>query len=108
MKTPFEILDVPVEADDEEIKSAYLQAVKRWPPEKYPEQFQRVRRAYEKIATHRDRHAFMLFDISLPEPADLLESMMELRGDGSRPPVEGRLRDIVKQSAMAAARDFEI
>ncbi len=108
MKTPFEILDVPVDADDEQIKSAYLQAVRRWPPEKYPEQFQRVRRAYEKIASRRDRLAFMLFDTSLPEPTELLDVLLEQSGHSSRPRIEERLRDVLKHGALAAARDFEL
>ena len=108
MKTPFEILGVPADADDEQIKSAYIQAVKRWPPEKYPEQFQRERRAYENIATHRDRVAFMLFDMSLPTPVDILESLVESRGNPGRSRIEGRLREALEQGAMDAARDFMI
>lgn len=71
MRTPYEILGVPGDADDGRIKEAYLAAARRWPPDRYPEQFQRVRAAYEAIATRRNRIAHELFDTTRPTAADL-------------------------------------
>jgi DnaJ-class molecular chaperone len=40
--------------DDDAIRNAWLEAVRRFPPEKEPEKFARIRQAYELI---RDREA---------------------------------------------------
>lgn len=107
MKTPFEILNVPEDADDEQIKSAYLEAVKRWPPERHAVEFQRVRNAYERIATRKDRVSYLLFDSSLPEPAGLLDFLLEQRC-GGRPDIRERLRGLLQQGVEEAARNFEL
>lgn len=47
---PYEILDVPLDADDRAIESAYRRLVVKFPPESHPETFQKIRNAYEAIA----------------------------------------------------------
>ncbi|MCK5189319.1 MAG: DnaJ domain-containing protein, partial [Methylococcales bacterium] len=42
MKTPYEILDVAVEASDAEIKQSYLRQVKNNPPDHEQEKFQLI------------------------------------------------------------------
>lgn len=61
MKTPFEILEINVEADDEAIKKAYLRKVRQHPPERDSAAFQTVRDAYEAIKTRQDRLRYALF-----------------------------------------------
>lgn len=61
MKTAFEILGVLEDVEDEMVKSAYLQKVKQYPPEKAPEQFQQIREAYEAIKDARSRVKYQLF-----------------------------------------------
>ena len=43
---PYEILEVPDTATGKEIRKAYLQKVKAAPPERNPEEFKKVRKAY--------------------------------------------------------------
>lgn len=71
MKTPYEILEVAESADDARIKKAYLAMVRRFPPERFPEDFQRIYRAYELTKTEEDRLSYRLFHCALPEPADI-------------------------------------
>lgn len=71
MKTPYEILEVAEEADDALIKKAYLGMVRRYPPERFPDDFQRIYRAYELIKTDRDRLSYRLFHCTLPAPAEI-------------------------------------
>jgi len=65
MKTPYTLLDVDELATDVEIKQAYLQKVKQFPPDHYHEQFQQIQLAYETIKDLSCRTRYALF--TLPE-----------------------------------------
>ncbi len=84
MKTPFDILDVPEDSDDRTVKKAYLQMVKRYPPERFSTEFQRIRTAYELIKTRKDRLRYVLFDTTLPTTEELI-SDIRASCQGSRP-----------------------
>ncbi len=73
LNDPFVILGIPENADDAEIRAAYLAAVQACPPERDAERFSAVRGAYERIKTHKARLALELFDTALPTPVDILE-----------------------------------
>ncbi len=55
MTTPYELLGVAEDAGDSEIKQAYLQRVKEFPPERAPETFRRINQAYLSIKDHKSR-----------------------------------------------------
>ena len=59
---PYMILRVPPQATDAEIRHAYLQAIRDSPPEREPEQFQRIAHAYEQIRDESARLNYRLFD----------------------------------------------
>lgn len=63
MFNPFELLQVSESASDEEVRSAYLQRVREYPPERAPKQFQEIRDAYERIKTAKARLAYLYLDI---------------------------------------------
>jgi curved DNA-binding protein CbpA len=88
MKTPFAVLDIPEDSDDEKVRKAYLAKVRSFPPERFPEEFKQIRRAYEQIATEKDRLSFRLFYRKLPEPADIAALILDRRTSGKRPTVE--------------------
>lgn len=68
MTSPFEILGVSPDADDEAIRRAYLSKIQFFPPERAPAEFQAIRRAYEQIRTPRARIEYALFHcLSLEE-----------------------------------------
>lgn len=71
MKNPYDILEVAETADDARIKKAYLAMVRRYPPERCPEDFQRIQWAYEQIKTEEDRLSHRLFHCVVPEPAEI-------------------------------------
>lgn len=66
MRTPFEILDIDESATDDMIKSAYLKKVRQFSPERYPEKFKEIKKAYDSIKSLKKRLEHRLFDI--PEP----------------------------------------
>ncbi|MFH0782903.1 MAG: DnaJ domain-containing protein [Pseudomonadota bacterium] len=76
MKTPYEILEVTEDAGDVLIKKAYLIMVRRYPPERFPDDFQRIYRAYELIKTDQDRLSYRLFHCALPAPAEIAAMLL--------------------------------
>lgn len=63
-------LRISFPSTDEEIRRAYLHMVKRFPPERYPQEFAGISEAYEalKDETHRIRTAFLSFlHVNYPE-----------------------------------------
>jgi hypothetical protein len=54
---PFAELGVDENADDETIKRCYLALVRVCPPDREPERFQALRKAYEAISGRRERMA---------------------------------------------------
>jgi len=59
---PYDILGVAPGANDKTIRDAYLEAVKRFPPEHYPEQFSAVNEAYQAIKDEDSRLRHILFN----------------------------------------------
>ena len=55
MRNDYEILGVPVGADQKEIKRAYFKLVRQFSPEKDPERFQEIRGAYERLTQEKNR-----------------------------------------------------
>lgn len=73
MKTPFEILELDENSDDATIKTAYLKKVRQYPPEQFPQRFQKIRVAFESIQNKNARLKYQLFNNELPELSDFLE-----------------------------------
>jgi curved DNA-binding protein CbpA len=57
---PREVLGVPQNAGEEEIRAAYLRKVKEYPPDQSPEEFEKVRNAFETLRDPRKRALAML------------------------------------------------
>jgi len=83
MKTPYTILAVSEQDDDQTIKKAYLEAVRNNPPDRHPERFRNIRRAYEQIATRRDRLFYELFDTTIPDSREIAELLFR-NGKGNK------------------------
>jgi curved DNA-binding protein CbpA len=67
---PYEVLGLARAASAEEIKRAYFAMVRAHPPERNPEQFKRIRAAYERLRDPAQRlEADMLLLQPWPEPA---------------------------------------
>lgn len=59
-EAPQSILGVSDDANAEEIRAAYLNKIKKYPPERCPEEFERIRDAYEILRDPRGRILGML------------------------------------------------
>lgn len=62
---PYDVLQLERQATTEEIKRAYFQLVRQFPPEREPAKFQEIRRAYEQL---RDPEQRALTDLFLMQP----------------------------------------
>jgi|GEM_PF-3366206 len=67
---PFHVLGIPYEATDEEVRSAYFLKVKEHPPEKDPEGFKRLRKAFESLREEEDRVDVILNTFPSPPSLD--------------------------------------
>jgi curved DNA-binding protein CbpA len=74
MANPYRVLGVPRDAGDEAVRDAYLSLVRRFPPERAPEAFQRVQAAY---AAHKDERSRLRFRLFEPADGESLEEWME-------------------------------
>jgi curved DNA-binding protein CbpA len=68
------VLGIPINAGEEEIRSAYLAKVKEHPPDRSPEEFERIRDAYETLRDPRRRMRDMLLSA---DPEVPLVSLVE-------------------------------
>ena len=78
---PYLVLGVPLDADDETIRRAYLAALKLAPPDLAPQRFQDINTAYEQIKDEPSRHRRTLFNQTPPgdSPLDVFLRYAQLR-----------------------------
>jgi len=76
---PWSALGIGLDAGNEQIRAAYLAGVKRHPPDRDPEAFERIRDAYECIRDPGRRISRMLLQV---DPTAPLVSLL----DGTPPP----------------------
>jgi curved DNA-binding protein CbpA len=60
---PLDVLGISPTATDEEIRTAYLLKVRDYPPDRAPEQFEKIRDAYEILRDPRSRIRHRLFSV---------------------------------------------
>lgn len=77
-KDPYQVLNLKRQATTEEIKRAYFQTVRQFPPEREPQKFQEIRRAYEQL---RDPELRSLTDLFLLQPPPELPNRRRPRYD---------------------------
>src|SRR5437879_492995 len=78
---PYLVLGVPLDADDQTIRRAYLDAIKLAPPDLDPTRFQAVNTAYEQIKNEASRHQHILFSRTPPgdSPLDVFVRYAQVR-----------------------------
>jgi len=71
-ENPHAIIGVTPDATPEEIRAAYLNKIKEYPPETFPAEFERVRDAYAMLSDARCRSRLMLQSINPETPLETL------------------------------------
>jgi curved DNA-binding protein CbpA len=72
MTDPYQVLGLPPDSDDEAIRRRYLELVRQFPPEKHPERFAAIRRAYDSLRDLDTRLRHRLFESGRHESVDHL------------------------------------
>jgi len=78
MKSSYDMLNVAVDASDDEIKQAYLQKVKDYPPDRDQQQFQLIHQAYESIKDHKSRISYTLFSVTSIDFDELIDQALSI------------------------------
>lgn len=55
MENLYDILGINLEADEKEIKKAYVTMIRKYPPEKAPEEFKKIRKAFDVLINPNSR-----------------------------------------------------
>ena len=63
MTDPYEILGLPRQADEAEIRRRYLELVREFPPDRAPERFTAIHEAYEALRDPARRLQALLFQM---------------------------------------------
>lgn len=103
---PFLILDVPVTATDDEVRTAYQNLLRRFTPEQRPDEFQLIQEAYQALRTGRDRWRWRLFHLpgERSGPKEALDAFARIPGR-ARPPGAAAFRSFLGACAAAASRE---
>ncbi len=57
--------------DDKAVKVAYTRLLQQHPPDREPEKFKQIRKAFEQLETQKKRLKYDLLDMTLPDQEDL-------------------------------------
>lgn len=103
---PFLVLDVPVDATDEQVRAAYQILLRRYQPEHRPHEFQTIQEAYQAMRTAADRMRWLLFHLPNARigPLEALENFARLPGK-MKPPGAAAFRSFLRGCATAALRE---
>jgi curved DNA-binding protein CbpA len=93
---PYQVLDVPVDADDDAIRRRYLELVREFPPEHSPEKFAAVRAAYESLRDLDTRLRHRLFEAGKNESVEAIIEELSCRSPRRRLSLETLLATIKK------------
>jgi len=98
MPDPYAILGLdPAACSDDIVRAAYLDRIRRFPPEQAPEEFRLISEAYERLKTHNQRMHYHLFDNDpgAQSPCDCLRETAS--SDRRRPPAEKVFQEFLQQ-----------
>ena len=88
---PFTLLELAESATDEQIKAAYLNKVRQYPPEHYPQQFQQIQAAYQQIKDSSARIQYQLLTPPQFDSQQLINYCLD-NPDSRRPGIEQMLK----------------
>ena len=73
---PWSVLGVSPEADDDQVRAAYVEKVKEFPPDRCGREFERVRDAYEQLKDPYRRAKYVILGANAERPlASLLDDV---------------------------------
>jgi curved DNA-binding protein CbpA len=91
MTDPYEVLNLPADAEDETIRRRYLELVRQFSPERHPEKFAAIRQAYEGLKDVHTRLRHRLFETGQHESVTAIIEELACRSQRRRPSLEALL-----------------
>ena len=101
MKNHYETLGIESTADAQQIKRAYFNMVKQFPPERFPDEFKEIRAAYDALSDEASRAKY-------DETASLPPAASFLYGEAQKAKQRGRLEDAADIYKMIVASFPEV
>ncbi len=98
MTDPYQVMGLPADSDDETIRRRYLELVRQFSPEKHPEKFAAIRRAYESLRDLNTRLRYRLFEAGRNETVDALVEEITCRTKRRRLSLEMLLSALSKKA----------
>ena len=97
--TPYEVLGIDNQVDDQTVRLAYLELVRLYPPDRAPERFRRIHDAYEQLKDERSRLSYYLFDCDpgMSLPFEVLREQAAADDGGRVPPDFNRLQEYLRR-----------
>lgn len=98
---PYDILGVAPDTDNIAVRKAYLEAVKRFPPEHCSEQFSAVNEAYQTIKDEDSRLRYILFNTqsTVASPMDAVRQHFSRRRRRIPPDYKTLMHTLQKHAA---------
>ncbi len=97
---PYVVLGVSKGSNDEMIRAAYIDAVRRYPPEQDGQRFAEIQQAWEMLKDRRSRLRHALFSTEMPAQGPLDALRMLLRyGHARTPPTHPELQEMLRRCA---------
>lgn len=97
MTDPYQVLGLLPDSDDGTIRKRYLELVKKHPPERDPEKFTEIRKAYDQLRDLPTRIRTRLFEARTTQDLDTIIEDLECRKPRPRLSLE-KLLAMVRRS----------
>ena len=88
MADPYEVLELSRDCGDAEIRRRYLDLVRQYPPDRQPERFAAIRKAYDQLRDPVVRMESRLFDLEPDAALDAILAEIRCRVRAARIPTE--------------------
>lgn len=75
MLDPYQLIGVDANSDDQDIRKAYLQKLRQYPPAQNQHKFQQIRQAYDLIKDEESRISARLFHVCEITPETIAEAL---------------------------------
>ena len=92
MSDPFDVLGLPRNASDAEIRAGYLKLVRQFPPDRAPERFAEIRAAYDELRDPIGRLETQILSLKSRDSLEAIQADLRGRLRDVRLPVEALLR----------------
>ena len=96
MTDPYAVLGLPADSDDETIRRRYLELVKQFSPERHPDKFAAVRRAYESLRDLDTRLRYRLFEAGRTDSLDAILEELACRTSRRRLSLQALVNSVQK------------